>query len=243
MGINLRLSKSKLEKLVLELTKNRNGVEIGGPSKRTGRIIYRNANLIDNVIFSENTVWSKHDDHKYKYYKNKIGKVIINEATNIIDIEGNIYDFVFASHILEHIANPLKALKEWLRITKNIGCLILILPEKSLCFDHKRDISSFDIILSQYEKNVGENNLSTLPEILENHDLEMDLTAGNFEQFKQRSLDNYNNRCLHHYVYSKNLLQEICSYLNCEFVYTITKEGDIWFIMKKNKLTKYYNNK
>ena len=243
MRINFIFPKSKLEKLVLDFTKNRNGVEIGGPSKRTGRVIYKNASLIDNVIFSENTVWSKHDDHKYKYYKNKIGKVIINEATNIIDIEGNIYDFVFASHILEHIANPLKALKEWLRITKNIGCLILILPEKSLCFDHKRDISSFDIILSQYEKNVGENNLSTLPEILENHDLEMDLTAGYFEQFKQRSLDNYNNRCLHHYVYSKNLLQEICSYLNCEFVYTITKEGDIWFIMKKNKLTKYYNNK
>jgi len=233
MGINLRLSKSKLEKLVLELTKNRNGVEIGGPSKRTGRIIYRNANLIDNVIFSENTVWSIHGDHRYKYYKNKIGKVIINEATNIIDIESNIYDFVFASHTLEHIANPLKALKEWLRITKNNGYLILILPEKSLCFDHKRNISTFDIILSQYEKNVGEDDLSTLPEILEYHDLKMDLPAGDFEQFKQRSLDNFNNRCLHHYVYSENLLQEICSYLNCEFVYTITKEGDIWFIMKK----------
>ena len=35
----------------------------------------------------------------------------------------------------------------------------------------------------------------------------MDLPAGNFTQFKQRSLDNYNNRCLHHYVYSENLLR------------------------------------
>ena len=112
MRINFIFPKSKLEKLVLDFTKNRNGVEIGGPSKRTGRVIYKNASLIDNVIFSENTVWSKHDDHKYKYYKNKIGKVIINEATNIIDIEGNIYDFVFASHILEHIANPFKFVKE-----------------------------------------------------------------------------------------------------------------------------------
>ena len=112
--------KSKLEKLVFEFTKNRNGVAIGGSSKRTGRLIYKNATIIDNVIFSENTVWAKHDDHEYKYYKNKIGKVIINEATNIIDIESNIYDFVFASHVLEHIANPLKALKEWLRITKKM---------------------------------------------------------------------------------------------------------------------------
>ena len=53
MRINFIFPKSKLEKLVLDFTKNRNGVEIGGPSKRTGRVIYKNASLIDNVIFSE----------------------------------------------------------------------------------------------------------------------------------------------------------------------------------------------
>ena len=55
MRINFIFPKSKLEKLVLDFTKNRNGVEIGGPSKRTGRVIYKNASLIDNVIFSENS--------------------------------------------------------------------------------------------------------------------------------------------------------------------------------------------
>ena len=53
-----------------------------------------------------------------------------------------------------------------------------------MCFDHKRNISLFSIILKQYEKNVGEDDLSTLPEILEKHDLTRDLPAGNFEQFK-----------------------------------------------------------
>ena len=116
---------------------------------------------------------------------------------------------------------------------KEDGSLILIVPEKSLCFDHKRDISKFDTILSQYEKNVGEDDLSTLPEILEKHDLSMDKPAGTFEQFKERSLDNFNNRCLHHYVYDKDLLKQMCSYLDCEFTHTITKGIDIWFIMKK----------
>ena len=62
----------------------------------------------------------------------------------------------------------------------------------------------------------------------------MDPGAGDFENFRNRSLDNFNNRCLHHFVYSQELLKEICSYLNCEFIYSVTQDINIWFIMKKN---------
>jgi SAM-dependent methyltransferase len=144
------------------------------------------------------------------------------------------YDFCFSSHCLEHIANPLKAIKEWLRIIKNDGYVIIIVPEKSECFDHKRNYSNFSTLVSQYEKNVGEDDLSTLPEILQNHDLSMDGPAGNFQEFTQRSLKNFDNRCLHHYVYNSELLLDICNYFNCEFVHTITIGLNIWFVMKKN---------
>ena len=226
----------QLEQLLFDLTNNKKGLEIGGPSPLNHgeeQILYRNAETIDNVIFSDDTVWSKHPDKKYRYSEGKVGEVIINDGTDISTVDDNTYDFLFASHTLEHIANPLKALTEWKRVLKEGGSLILILPEKSLCFDHKRDISKFDTILSQYEKNVGEDDLSTLPEILEKHDLSMDKPAGTFEQFKERSLDNFNNRCLHHYVYDEDLLKQMCSHLDCEFTYTITKGIDIWFIMKK----------
>ena len=61
----------------------------------------------------------------------------------------------------------------------------------------------------------------------------MDLAAGHMGQFTKRSYDNFNNRCLHHYVYSPDLLKEICRYLKCEFVYTVTHDINIWFILKK----------
>ena len=215
-----------------QITKNKKGIEIGGPSISTGEIIYKNALSIDNVVFSNKTIWANHS-HIYNYYKNKKGKNIINDAIDISNIKDEEYDFLFASHCLEHIANPLKALKEWLRIIKKGGNIILILPEKSMCFDHKRNVSLFSTILSQYEKNVGEDDLSTLSEILEKHDLKKDLPAGTFEQFKKRSLDNYNNRCLHHYVYNQQLLKEICDFLECLCCYTITENINIWFIMKK----------
>jgi SAM-dependent methyltransferase len=220
-----------LNKILESLTLNKIGVEIGGPSP-TGVVLYENAKTIDNVIFSKNTTWSNHTD-EYNYYQDKKGKVIINDAVNISFIENECYDFCFSSHSLEHIANPLKAINEWLRIVKNDGYVIIIVPEKSLCFDHKRNYSKFSTLLSQYEKNVGEDDLSTLSEILTSHDLTMDGAAGDLENFTRRSLDNFNNRCLHHYVYNDELLVEICNYFKCEFIYNETQGINRWFIMKK----------
>lgn len=217
--------------ILSSITVNKVGVEIGGPSS-SGDIIYQNAKSIDNVIFSKNTVWSSHTD-EYHYYNNKKGNVIINDAVNISDVNNDQYDFVFSSHSLEHIANPMKAIKEWLRIIKKEGYIIIVVPEKSFCFDHKRNYSQFSTLLTQYEKNVEEDDLSTLPEILMNHDLSMDPPAGDLKNFTVRSLDNFNNRCLHHYVYDDELLMKICNYFNCEFIYKETIEINRWFIMKK----------
>jgi len=75
---------------------------------------------------------------------------------------------------LEHIANPLKAINEWLRIIKNGGYVIIIVPEKSCCFDHKRNYSKFSTLLSQYEKNVG-----ILVPILRPTSMNVDLHAWN----------------------------------------------------------------
>jgi len=210
---------------------DKKGLEIGGPSQ-TGLPFYEVCRQMDNVIFSKNTLWSIHTD-EYKYHPDKTGKVLVHDAVDLSSIPNQQYDFVFSSHCLEHIANPLKAVKEWFRVTKNNGHLILIVPEKSQCFDHKRDYTSFQTLLQQYEKQVGEDDLSTLPEILEKHDLTMDLPAGTLEQFTQRSQRNFENRCLHHYVYSPELLQEICKYFKAEFVFTRTEGIHIWFVMKK----------
>jgi len=102
--------------ILSDITLNKIGVEIGGPSN-TGDILYQKATTIDNIIFSKNTVWSNHTD-EYNYYNNKKGKVIINDAVNITLVQNKYYDFCFSSHSLEHIANPLKAISEWLRIIK-----------------------------------------------------------------------------------------------------------------------------
>jgi SAM-dependent methyltransferase len=223
-----------LSEVLEKIAKNKLGVEIGGKSD-SGEVMYKNVDSMDNVVFSNETIWGNHSG-EFNFFEDKKGKIIINDATNISDIENEKYDFCFASHCLEHIANPLKAVKEWLRIIKNDGHIVLILPEKTVCFDHNREISKFSTLLSQFEKGVNEDDLSTLVEILQNHDLSMDRPAGDLGQFTKRSLDNYNNRCLHHYVYDAQLLQDICNFFGCEFMYTETQNINIWFIMKKKTI-------
>lgn len=64
-------------------------------------------------------------------------------------------DFIFSSHLLEHIVETEKALKEWYRVVKEGGYLILYLPHKELYPnvgkegsnpDHKHDFMPDDII-------------------------------------------------------------------------------------------------
>lgn len=222
----------RLYSIINEIVDRKYGLELGGPSD-TGRDIYHAAQQMDNVIFSKETVWSNHDDSTYRYSDNKTGKVYINDATDISSISNQTYDFIFASHILEHIANPIKALHEWCRVVRDHGYLILILPEKSICFDHKRDYTPFSTLLQKYENNVGEDNLDSLPEILSLHDLSMDAAAGNIDQFRERSLNNYTNRCLHHHVFNPSLLDELAAYVKCTPIFTVTDGLNIWYIMKK----------
>ncbi len=197
--------------------RGKNGIEIGGPSEvfKTLVPIYPMAKKIDGVNFSEKTLWDSRRAGKnsYLYFDNKKGDQYTLEASDLACISRNSYDFLLASHCLEHVANPIKTVKEWARVVKPGGFMVIIVPNKELCFDHNRDIVSFEHLFSDYVNDVGEDDLTHLDEILDKHDLSMDLPAGTKEQFKERSLQNFSNRGLHHHVFSKNTIEEIFSFL------------------------------
>jgi hypothetical protein len=44
---------------------------------------------------------------------------------------------------------------------------------------------------------------------LELHTLSLDKAAGSLDQFKQRSLSNYENKCLDHHVFNLELLEKM----------------------------------
>lgn len=217
--------------LIPLLLKDKSGIEIGGPSYIFNSLYARIGHL-DNVIFAMQTIWKTFSDTKYRFYPGKEGQVFERDAVDLATIPTDTYEFLLSSHNLEHIANPLKALQEWIRIVKPGGYIIMVLPNKIHCFDHRRPYTTFETILDKYNRNVGEDNLESLAEILQLHDLSKDVAAGNHQQFTLRSLDNFKNRCLHHHVFNHELVVAMATFTHTTLVHSHIDGLNMWFILE-----------
>jgi SAM-dependent methyltransferase len=205
---------------VLPFVKDKKGLEIGGPSGvfRGGHEplpIYDQVGSLDNCDISPTTVWAVHSD-AYTFSTCKPpGQAIFCDGSELGGVADQSYDFILSSHNLEHFANPVKALREWKRVTRPKGGLILVLPNCSKTFDHRRLPTTVEHMLEDFEKNTQEDDLSHLPEILKTHDLGRDreinpgLAAKSVEEFRDRLLNNFTNRCLHHHVFNEENSREL----------------------------------
>ena len=201
-------------RLAIRLVKDKRGIEIGGPSDffrnwYSELPIYGKVRSLDNCDFSRNTTWTLHAD-SFVFHPRKVpGKTIFSEGSNLRMIADNTYEFVLSCHNLEHFANPVKALKEWQRIACPAGALVLVLPDHSMTFDHRRKLTSVAHMMDDFDRDMQEDDLTHLPEILLKHDLTRDPGAGTLEQFRERSLRNFENRCLHHHVFDENNIRDL----------------------------------
>lgn len=66
------------------------------------------------------------------------------DATTLARLVGNnIFDFVHSSHCLEHLADPVAALTNWLRVVKPGGHIVVLIPEWSM-YEHRNWPSTFN---------------------------------------------------------------------------------------------------
>ncbi|MCX7112080.1 MAG: methyltransferase domain-containing protein [Proteobacteria bacterium] len=201
------------------------GIEVGGKSQifsKNGIFpVYPIVGQLDNCLFCNLTVWhgNINEGYTFQFNKNKPnGRQYITEATLMDCIPSGTYDFVLSSHMLEHTANPILALTEWIRLLKDKGILVLLLPHKEGTFDHRRPLTTLDHLISDFNAATAEDDLTHLPEILALHDLERDPMAGDFESFKSRSLKNFENRCLHHHVFDTRLAVKLVDYMKLKIL-------------------------
>jgi SAM-dependent methyltransferase len=198
----------------------KSGLEIGGPSSifaLGGPIpIYPIAARVDNCTFSQQTIWEGSVTEGANFHfdnRRAPGHQYIIEACDLGRIPSSSYDFVISSHVLEHTANPLRALGEWTRVLKSDGLFVLVVPHKDGTFDHRRPVTPFEHLIRDLEAQTTEGDMTHLEEILRLHDLTRDPAAGDLEAFKERSKRNLENRCLHHHVFDTQLADETVRYV------------------------------
>ncbi len=173
---------------------------------------YAAAARVDNSNFGRETLWEGTIGARRDFHfdpKRAPGTQYISEATDLSFIPSDTYDFLLSSHMLEHSANPLRALHEWQRVLKPGGALLLVLPHKEGTFDHKRPVTTLAHMVQDFEHGMGEDDLTHLPEILALHDLEMDVGVASLAEFEARSARNYENRALHQHVFDTRLAVEL----------------------------------
>ncbi len=188
------------------------GLEIGGPSAIftwKGKIpLYSVIGTLDACNFSGTTMWegSISEGKNFRYHpKKEPGFQHISEASDLRSIGDETYDFLLASHVLEHCANPLKTLREWKRVIKDDGMLLLIVPHRDGTFDHNRDITQFDHLLNDERANMGEDDTTHMDEFIKKIDLNMTGYGSDRATFEERTRKNLEFRGMHHHVFDARL--------------------------------------
>jgi len=63
-------------------------------------------------------------------------------------------DYVASSHVLEHVANPYSALREWVRVLRHRGIIYLVVPHRQATFDHLRPLTTVEHMIADFQATV-----------------------------------------------------------------------------------------
>ena len=210
-----RLPDRELEWVVRSLAGAR-AIEIGGPSSifgAHGRVpIYPRLRSLDLVNYADTTLW----DGNYRL-DTPPRRSFVAEAMSL-GVEDGSYDAVIASHVVEHLADPIGALREWFRVLNPGGALLLVVPHRDGTFDHRRPPTPIEHLREDAERQTPEDDLSHLEEVLRLHDSRLDPALETREGFVARCQANAKLRSLHHHVFITPIVGLMCESAGFEIV-------------------------
>ncbi len=97
------------------------------------------------------------DDYSTIYKLNELNlcgscmKVDIVSPGDNLPFMDQTVDFVISSHVIEHFYDPIKAIKEWLRVVKPGGYVFIVAPHKERTFDRDRPRTTLAELLQRHQ--------------------------------------------------------------------------------------------
>lgn len=141
----------------ISLFENKHVLEIAGLTEyEPFRHLYLHAAKVDNIISKnqpEAYVKSQyiHDKDKVIYDGKILGQIFYENAEDF-QLSNNQYDILFASHVLEHLRDPIRSLRNWASHLRPGGIMVLVLPSRENCFDkHRPPDTMLQLIMKFHE--------------------------------------------------------------------------------------------
>jgi hypothetical protein len=76
---------------------------------------------------------------------------VIDDGCVLAGIPTASQDFSIANHVLEHSANPLQTVLNWIRVIKKSGIIFITVPNGDNSFDYGREITTIEHIMDDYD--------------------------------------------------------------------------------------------
>jgi SAM-dependent methyltransferase len=191
---------------LVEPLRGAHALEIGGPTGwfRSGGVlpVYEAVSALDGVNFAADTLWESSEDPDYAPEGRRTGRMFIREAADLDGLPSEGYDAVLASHVIEHLADPIRGLREWMRVLRPGGHLLLVVPHKERTHDRRRPVTPLAHMLEDNQRRVGEDDETHFDEVLRLHDRRLDAAvAHDPDGFARRTRENSVHRSVHHHVF------------------------------------------
>ncbi len=127
--------------------------------------------------------------------------------------ESNKYDFVIASHLLEHLAQPFLFLKEIHRILKLGSDVIIALPDKRRTFDKSRELLSIE----HFKAEVSLGKRIADDDHLDDYIKSVLNLNPNDAKLRKRELERSFHVHVFEDVYFLDILWEMCNFMHISF--------------------------
>lgn len=164
------------------------------------------------------------------------------DSEGLKTLEEASFDFVIASHLLEHLAQPFRMLDEIWRVLKPNGLAVVFLPDRRRTFDRKRVCQSFEHFFDEYQRASHEVDIDDLRDYLlkvENYSLvELDNDFVKFHLARSIHVHAWTDK---EFIRIFSQMQRFAKY-NFEITEAVSSSGnknfeEFGFVLRKKTLT------
>ena len=211
--------------LIAPLISGKRALEIGGPTPEPINI-YGWLAACDNVAQFADAVHGRKDlATEFNPTGDKIlGRTIIANADDLAPIADETYDLLYASHILEHMRDPLGAALAWDRVLKPGGALFLIVPWKNTTFDRFRAPHTLEQLAQKFVRRQQNQDalMVDFEQTVRAIDMDMDYgfpPGSSADDLRRRTLETPEGmEMLHWHLFDFHLLTQLFHCLNYNIV-------------------------